>query len=859
MQALFTVLDSFGSAKTTLNPNASRHATVLELYLNASGRLAGAKVLAWGLDKQRVRNLDREERTYHAFYQLLAGATSEERQQLGLLDDITDYRLLATSACYRMPPTAGPLADDSIAFEELRAALKTLGFKPRHVTAIFRLLSAILLLGNLQFEDHGRDVDYQASSAWVINRDTLEAVSHLLGVSTGELERSLTNRVSWVRKEMISVILKAEGADRQRDSLMAALYSILFAFVVETANHKMFPGDEAIDSLFASGGTSILQLDQPGFFSRSQERSGAGMLVRAMNGYGEFTNNYANELTQYWLSESQFDGDASQAARAQEDGLRMADVLPPDASGRIELLRGGRIGGKADRKPGGILGGMIRTCAQVRKGTLDGTDAGDEELLRGMKEHFGTHMSFIANPGGPGARSSFAIKHYAGQVTYDGHSFIEQELDAFDPDFVALLRSSNDSFIAKLLSGPSLAAEVHPLDDAIIVAAQVSSQPLRRLSPIKQPFTAAQLTTDNPSAVQISDTTVPLLDQNEIHPVSAQLNSTLAQVFNHLEKTKLWTVITLRPCDSLQPQVPIDVKRLKQQVAQLLLPELIARKAVDYHFDTAFEDFSDRHKVPAQREAIDTFLHNDAGLSSPAEYAVGTARVWLSYRAWRVIEDRLRSQEPPEHRDLAAAGARSGETSAGPQSPRGIGEVELPALGPSVSRSTFPGMGYGQGASDSVEDLLGRPTPYGSYAYGPDSPRGYAAGSLQPATPGYFSGHMAQESMMSLGAGGLGPSEVWGEKTDLPSADNGLPRAGFSKHGPSRAAKEGVLDQDGRPEEKEGATVEEVASSRGRRVWVAMVWAMTWWCPTVLLTSVGRMKRPDIRMAWREKVSGVDG
>ncbi|KAL4974807.1 chitin synthase-domain-containing protein [Aspergillus desertorum] len=39
----------------------------------------------------------------------------------------------------------------------------------------------------------------------------------------------------------------------------------------------------------------------------------------------------------------------------------------------------------------------------------------------------------------------------------------------------------------------------------------------------------------------------------------------------------------------------------------------------------------------------------------------------------------------------------------------------------------------------------------------------------------------------------------------------------------------------------------------GRRVWTAFVWALTFWIPSFVLRYVGRMKRPDVRMAWREK------
>ena len=42
--------------------------------------------------------------------------------------------------------------------------------------------------------------------------------------------------------------------------------------------------------------------------------------------------------------------------------------------------------------------------------------------------------------------------------------------------------------------------------------------------------------------------------------------------------------------------------------------------------------------------------------------------------------------------------------------------------------------------------------------------------------------------------------------------------------------------------------------SKSRRFWVGFVWALTFWIPSFTLRYIGRMKRPDIRFAWREKV-----
>ncbi|KAJ2542763.1 hypothetical protein EV175_006031, partial [Coemansia sp. RSA 1933] len=49
--------------------------------------------------------------------------------------------------------------------------------------------------------------------------------------------------------------------------------------------------------------------------------------------------------------------------------------------------------------------------------------------------------------------------------------------------------------------------------------------------------------------------------------------------------------------------------------------------------------------------------------------------------------------------------------------------------------------------------------------------------------------------------------------------------------------------------------VEDLETTKSRRCWVAITWALTCCIPTPLISLCGRMKRPDVRMAWREKVA----
>jgi chitin synthase len=873
IDAFETILASFGSALTLSNPTASRHSTFTELHFSHQGKLQGGKVLAWGLDKGRVSKLGREERSFNAFYQLLAGATEEERRELGLLSDASEYNLLASSGYYSSNGRGMNGNDDGIALDKLRNAMALLSFKPRHVSSIFRLLSVILLLGNLKFEDRG-EKDLNSESAWVSNRDVLETVASLLGTNSDDLESSLTNRVRWVRKEMCAIILKAEAAALQRDSLVEALYSILFAFVVETSNHKVFPGDEAIASLQAEGGSSILQLDSPGFTSKSQDRSSSSgtrsgnnnsgaVLMRSLNGFEEFAINYTNESVHFWLNERLFDGDSGMAALAQEDGVRLPDIIPPDGSARLELLRGGRIGGKADRKPGGLVGGLAKTCSSVRKGAT--TMEADEELLRGMRDHFGDQAAFVSNPGGPGRRSAFGINHFAGVVAYDAAGFIERDLDALDPEFVALLRGSEDGFISKLFSGPSLAAEFHPLDGVTIVSAQISNQPLRRPSPVKT----------SPSLPHSEvDFTLPLLNPAEIFPLTSQLNATVSQLLNLIDRTQLWSVICLRPNDSGNVGM-IDSKRLKSQIMAYNLPELTARKQIDFVTEVEYDSFVGRyHGVDGfGREAVGGFMKssemdNGVGdrLREMRDYALGSTKVWLSYKAWKRLEDRLRVLEPEERAGLNRASTAILEVEDAVRG-GGMEDVNFNSSRTNLGQlQQQPGQGWrdGNNAVDSVDDLL----------LNRDNHNQNQQPSNRPFNP-----YANTQSFYST-AGGPSPyiqasraqSNIWGmdddqqyhqEQQPTQQSFNAPAYSNYSQvdleqqsqsHQTSKEAK-GLFDAQGNPIQNGiGATVEVVPTSRGRMFWVIIVWALTWWVPSFCLTHVGRMKRPDVRMAWREKV-----
>ena len=117
-------------------------------------------------------------------------------------------------------------------------------------------------------------------------------VAHLLSVA-------LTNKTSYVRKELYTVVFNAPQSSAQRDHFVRDLYAILFQFIVETSNYRLEPSSK--DPLPS---TQIIPLDQAGYQARGPARTTSISLTRAMplisaygqKGFDEFSVNFTDEL-----------------------------------------------------------------------------------------------------------------------------------------------------------------------------------------------------------------------------------------------------------------------------------------------------------------------------------------------------------------------------------------------------------------------------------------------------------------------------------------------------------------------------------------------------------------------------------
>lgn len=594
------ILESFGNAKTLKNANASRFGKYTELQFNERGRLIGAKTLDYLLEKNRVTKVAANERNFHVFYYLIAGASNDEKTHMRLADP-SQYRYL------NVGKTKGTNSNDAEKFGELKQALKSLGFHRKHVAQTFQLLAAILHLGNIQFVD---DPTKQQDAASVKNFELLDLVADFLGVQNRSLETVLTYKTKLIKKEMCTIFLDAEAAGAQRDDLAKVLYSLLFSWIVEYINTKLCHED------FAS---FIGVVDLLGFQNRTT------------NSLDQFCVNFANEKMHNFVLHQIFEANTEEY---RSEGISIPNIPFFDNTECLRMLV----------KPStGIIAIMDDQANKTSRKT-------DHTMLEAFNKKYSDHSSYTPSGKSLNALPTFSIRHFCGQVQYDATGFLEKNIDNVSGDFVALFRgggdmvSSYNTFIQDLFTDEAVTTESHPRSDNTIVAAHQSAKPMRAPSMRRKKNQKAAPEEESSS-------------QPKATCVATQVRSALDELCETLEETTPWFVFCVRSNDSQLPN-HFDQKVVKAQVKSFGIPEITSRLATEYTISYTHGEFLKRYAgildsmnieqsrdVKAKIEAAATIF----GWSA-SEMATGKTKVFLSEKAWRNLEDNLRNMDSEEKR-----------------------------------------------------------------------------------------------------------------------------------------------------------------------------------------------------------------
>jgi myosin-5 len=191
----------------------------MQVLFDKEHDIVGARVRTYLLERSRLVYQPEIERNYHIFYQLLAGAPEQERKDLGLDRSTADFAYLVGGG-----PAATPIqgVDDAKEFELTQKALSTVGISVERQWQIFRMLAALLHLGNVSIKASRNEATIDSDDA------ALGLATTLLGVDEDEFRKWVLKKQLITRSEKIVTSLNAAQASVVRDSVAKFVYSCLF-------------------------------------------------------------------------------------------------------------------------------------------------------------------------------------------------------------------------------------------------------------------------------------------------------------------------------------------------------------------------------------------------------------------------------------------------------------------------------------------------------------------------------------------------------------------------------------------------------------------------------------------------------
>ncbi|XP_021350590.1 myosin heavy chain, non-muscle-like isoform X2 [Mizuhopecten yessoensis] len=391
------ILEAFGNAKTIKNDNSSRFGKFIRINFDSSGYISGANIETYLLEKSRAIRQAEQERCFHIFYQFLYGATPHQRKEF-LLEDIGNYHFLTHGSV----PVGG--VDDTGEFRQTVEALTIMGISPEDQSAIMRVISSVLLFGNMTFRQE------RSSDQATLPDDTVaQKACHLLGLSVTSVIQAFLRPKIKVGRDHVTKAQTKEQVEFAVEALSKACYEKLFKWLVIRINRSL-------DRTKRQGASFIGILDIAGFE------------IFKMNSFEQLCINYTNEKLQQLFNHTMF---ILEQEEYQKEGIEWKFIdFGLDLQPTIDLLE----------KPMGIYALVDEECFFPK--------ATDKTFIDKVVTQHSSHPKFQK----PDFRADadFSLIHYAGKVDYSAKMWLMKNMDPLNENVVSLLQTSSDPFVVAI-------------------------------------------------------------------------------------------------------------------------------------------------------------------------------------------------------------------------------------------------------------------------------------------------------------------------------------------------------------------------------------------------------------------------
>nr|DBA25354.1 TPA: hypothetical protein GDO54_012892 [Pyxicephalus adspersus] len=378
------VLESFGNAKTNRNDNSSRFGKYMDINFDFKGDPTGGHINNYLLEK------------------LLLGAPESLLSSFGLQRDPTIYVFTREGA--------NSVNNDKPNYKMVVDSMKVIGFSEEEVDSVYKILAAILHLGNLCFT-----ID---NDCVVLEDDVLVGYfAELTRCHPDAVRKTLLYRtVATGGGEIIEKGHNVKEAAYARDACAKAFYERLFCWIVGRINNIIEVKN--YDARIHGKNTVIGVLDIYGFE------------IFENNSFEQFCINYCNEKLQQLFIEL--------ILRQEQDEYQREGIEWQ----HIEYFNNQIIVDLVEQPHKGIISILDEACLTVGHVT-------DTIFLESMNSKLGKHPHFSSRKLSPTDKSmafnrDFRIKHYAGDVTYSVEGFLDKNKDTLFQDFKRLMYNSED-------------------------------------------------------------------------------------------------------------------------------------------------------------------------------------------------------------------------------------------------------------------------------------------------------------------------------------------------------------------------------------------------------------------------------